>query len=93
MSAFDDRYQALRGRFVRRCAEDLPVLEAALDGRVDGETLRQTVHRLSGAAGTFGYAELSRLAGLVDDQLVAGAEPSPDQLTSLVEAVRVLTLA
>lgn len=93
MSGFDERYEALRARFVARCAEDLPVLEQALEGMADGETLRHTVHRLSGAAGTFGYKELSRLAGAIDDRMVEGAPPSSAELTELVEAVRVLVRA
>ncbi len=93
MSGFDDRYEALRVRFVARCSEDLPVLEAALAGEADAETLRRTVHRLSGAAGTFGYNELSHLAGVVDDRLVEDSQPSEAELTELVETVRVLTRA
>ena len=93
MTGFDERYEALRARFVARCSEDLPVLESALAGGCDAETLRRTVHRLSGAAGTFGYAELSRLAGVVDDRLVEETQPSKAELTALVETVRVLTRA
>ncbi len=91
MSEFDDRYQALRRRFVERCREDLAVLEAATDGAVEAEALRATVHRLSGAAGTFGYPELSRLAGVVDDELILSGGTSEDPLAALVAAVRVLT--
>ena len=91
MSGFDERYDALKARFVTRCAGDLPVLERALTGSVDAATLRQTVHRLSGAAGTFGYHDLSRLAGAVDDRLVEGRKVSKADLKPLVEAVRVLT--
>lgn len=93
MSGFDERFEALRVRFVRRCAQDLPVLEVALEGAADRGRLRSTVHRLSGAAGTFGYAELSRLAGAVDDRLVVGQEAPRDDLAQLVEALRVLTRA
>lgn len=91
MSSFDERFEALRARFVRRCARDLPVLEAGLEDRADPDALRSTVHRLSGAAGTFGYAELSRLAGAVDDRLVVGEIVPRADLVQLVEAVRVLT--
>lgn len=91
MSEFDDRYQELRRRFVERCREDLVVLEAATRGAVEAHALRATVHRLSGAAGTFGYPELSRLAGEVDDALIEDGEADGAQLAALVEAVRVLT--
>ncbi len=93
MSEFDDRYQALRRRFVERCRLDLAVLEHALSGTVEAEVLRATVHRLSGAAGTFGYPDLSRLAGEVDDALIEHGRADATQLADLVRAVRVLTVA
>lgn len=91
MSEFDDRYQALRRRFIERCGEDLSVLEAAVAGTVTSDVLRATVHRLSGAAGTFGYPDLSRLAGDVDDALIERGQADAAQLSELTAAVRVLT--
>lgn len=93
MSEFDDRYQALRRRFVERCRLDLAVLEQAAAGSVEAEVLRATVHRLSGAAGTFGYPDLSRLAGEVDDALIEHGRASDEALAELTDAVRVLTRA
>lgn len=93
MTDFDARYQALRERFVERCRGDLAVLEQAQGGGVDAESLRATVHRLSGAAGTFGYPELSRLAGVVDDELILSGVADEGSLGKLVMAVRVLTQA
>lgn len=93
MSEFDDRYQALRRRFVERCRDDLAVLEAAVAGTDGADVLRATVHRLSGAAGTFGYPELSRLAGEVDDALIEDGRADAAQLSELIEAVRVLIQA
>ena len=93
MSEFDDRYQALRRRFVERCREDLAVLESAVGEEVEAEALRATVHRLSGAAGTFGYPELSRLAGEVDDALIEHGRVTDEALAELTDAVRVLTCA
>jgi HPt (histidine-containing phosphotransfer) domain-containing protein len=91
VSDFDARYQALRARFVQRCREDLPIIERAAAGEaVDPEALRMTVHRLSGAAGTFGYPELSGLAGAVDDELIERGEAGPRAIAALVEAVRAL---
>jgi HPt (histidine-containing phosphotransfer) domain-containing protein len=78
---------------VDRCVEDLAVLERAQAGGSDPETLRATVHRLAGAAGTFGYPQLSELAGVVDDRLLENLWPTPSELAALVEAVRVLTRA
>jgi len=87
------RLEALRRRFVARCEEDLAVLERALaePGAVEPGQLRFTAHRLSGAAGTFGYADLSRVAGEVDDVLVDGRMPGRDQLEALVAEVRAVT--
>lgn len=90
MTGFDARYDTLKARFVTRCASDLLVLEQALEGLADREQLRMTVHRMAGAAGTFGYHDLSRLAGAIDDRLVAGQDPDRSELVALVEAVRVL---
>jgi len=93
VSAFDARFETLKARFVDRCASDLPLIERALQGSVDREVLRLTVHRMAGAAGTFGYAELSRLAGAVDDQLVEGGDVGAAELARLTEAVRDLVRA
>lgn len=81
----------MRVRFAARCAEDLAILQQAQAGNSDPETLRATVHRLAGAAGTFGYPQLSILAGVVDDRLVENLWPTPAELDALTEAVRALT--
>ena len=91
MSDFDARFEALRRRFVERCSGDLAVLEKAQSEGVEAEVLRAAVHRLSGAAGTFGYPELSRLAGAVDDQLIVSGRAPEAMVQELTAAVRVLT--
>jgi HPt (histidine-containing phosphotransfer) domain-containing protein len=81
---FDERYRALRRRFLDRCQEDLEVIRHERDP----SRLRPVVHRLAGAAGTFGFTELSAEAGEVDDTLVEGQTPAPeaiDRLTSQIE--------
>ena len=80
MSGFDERYDQLKQRFVERSRQDLVVIRAERDAA----KLRPVVHRLSGAAGTFGYHELSRLAGQVDDVLVEGGAPSEAELARLI---------
>ena len=88
MSDFDARYQALQQRFVERSTGDLPALAAAAnDPATPPEAIRMLVHRMSGAAGTFGYHDLSKLAGEVDDQLMAGVL-DPAALRRLIEAVK-----
>lgn len=90
MSEIEDRYQALRRRFIERCRQDLAVLEAALARDVADPALRATVHRLSGAAGTFGFPELSRIAGAMDDALIEHGRTEPAELARLIDAVRAL---
>lgn len=87
MSELEDRFEALKRRFAARCAEDLPVIERALaePGSVTAEELRFVVHRMSGAAGTFGFAELSAAAGEADDLLVADEPVPPDVLGRVAE--------
>ena len=74
------KFAALRERFLVRSAGDLKEIEAALanPGAVDHATLRAIVHRLSGAAGAFGFAALSEVAGAADDALMGlGGEVDP----------------
>lgn len=87
---FEARYQNLRQRFLDRCETDLPVLEAAAQEpeSVDRAELRERVHKLAGAAGTFGFPELSRIAGEADDALMAEWASFARELADLVEAVR-----
>ena len=90
MSEFDARFAALRERFLARSVGDLAIIEAALADldEADREELRRTVHRLAGAAGTFGYAELSRLAGEADDALMVDMADVSGELTRVVESLR-----
>ncbi|MBS0294788.1 MAG: Hpt domain-containing protein [Proteobacteria bacterium] len=89
-AAFDERLQALKQRFLARSAGDLQVIARALadPASVGRDDLRQVVHRLAGAAGTFGYAELSRIAGEADDALVLNQADVGAELTQLVEALK-----
>lgn len=82
MSSFDENesFRALRGRFLDRCRGDLEVIRSERDP----ERLRAVVHRLSGAAGTFGFKELSTEAGEVDDLLVEGKTPSAEVMDGLI---------
>lgn len=65
-----DRMAALRARFLARAAEDLMRLRGP-DALADAE-LGARVHQLAGAAGVFGFPELSRLAAIVDHGLHRG---------------------
>lgn len=90
MTDFDARYRDLQRRFVARCLSDLPLLEQAAQGLepVHPETLRLAVHRMAGGAGTFGYHDLSRLAGEVDDHLLESPKPPAERLRALIAMIR-----
>ena len=83
MSSFDENYERLKQRFIERSRQDLAVICVERDPA----KLRPVVHRLSGAAGTFGYHELSRVAGEVDDVLVEGGAPSDAELARLIAEI------
>lgn len=80
-----DPLEALRHRFRRRCLDDLHTLRGALadPARAPDSTFATAMHRLSGAAGSFGYRELSRLAAVVDDELAQARTPTPANLERL----------
>ena len=75
----NDPLASLRTRFLDRTREDLAQLRA-------GAEPRPLVHRLAGTAGMLGFAELGRLAAVVDDQLLAGAA-EPDDWAALLAAM------
>jgi HPt (histidine-containing phosphotransfer) domain-containing protein len=82
-----DPLAQLKSRFIARSTDDLAGLRAHLDGaRLDAATLRFTVHRLSGAAGTFGYAKVSQAAGQAEDDLLDQPENADASLRKLVES-------
>ena len=76
----------LRARFLARVQEDLARMTAALDGleagrRTAGEVhaeLRGRLHRLAGAAGSFGWPEIGTLAGTLEQELGAAPDPGAD---------------
>jgi CheY-like chemotaxis protein len=69
--AQDPEFADVLGEFVSR----LP-LRAAEFGRLaqmgTSKTMAEAAHKLRGAAGTYGLAEISTAAGVVEDQLIAG---------------------
>jgi HPt (histidine-containing phosphotransfer) domain-containing protein len=83
LSDLDEKFELLRQRFLARCRQDLEAIRAERDPA----RLRLVVHRLSGAAGTFGYPDLSALAGEVDDVLVEGGRPTPEIIAQLVSEI------
>jgi HPt (histidine-containing phosphotransfer) domain-containing protein len=91
MSEFDERFAALRERFLVRTREDMAAIEkAAATQDPDRDALRRVVHRLAGAAGTFGFATLSRIAGEADDALVVEQPDIADELERLIAELRLV---
>ncbi|HZL00855.1 MAG TPA: Hpt domain-containing protein [Caulobacteraceae bacterium] len=78
----------LRARFVARAADDLAALRRHLDGeQLASETLRFLVHRLAGAAGTFGYRDVGEAAGSAEDDLLASSSSLRASLNRLAGAL------
>ncbi|HEX8579845.1 MAG TPA: Hpt domain-containing protein [Allosphingosinicella sp.] len=90
MSAADPM-AALKIRFRARLAEERVLLRDAAEAG-DAAALRSICHRIAGAGGMFGYAELSALACRVEEEIDAGAEgpalaASTARLTGLIDEV------
>ncbi|HEY0926285.1 Hpt domain-containing protein [Brevundimonas sp.] len=83
-----DVLAALRTRFRERCAGDVSRLQDLL-ARDDlgAAELRSLVHSLSGAAGTFGFPEISLAAGVADDAFARGGAPSRAEIDQLIRTM------
>jgi HPt (histidine-containing phosphotransfer) domain-containing protein len=67
----DDIMQSLRLRFCSRLTEDIGALEAAAEAG-DGAAIRAICHRMAGAGGMFGFADLSAAASEAEEAVDAG---------------------
>ena len=91
MSERDSAMAGLEQRFIARCADDLPFLEANLAGTIKDENGVQLVaHKMAGSAGLFGHAALGELATQLDDELAAKSLGPSTTLSQLVAALRTL---
>jgi HPt (histidine-containing phosphotransfer) domain-containing protein len=91
MSEFEATMEALKQRFIARCAEDLVQLQAYQDGaQSNAEALRAIVHRMAGSAGIFGFANVSALAATLDSRLTDAGDATmlPELVASLEPLVR-----
>lgn len=82
-----DPLELLRGQFIERCRTDLDRLAMLEPGHPD---IGMIAHRLAGAAGSFGYPEISEAAAVVDDRVRYGPTPSADEIRTLRRALRVI---
>ena len=71
----DPRFAELIEKFRRRALGEAEQLGQALAAG-DRERVRFLAHSLAGAAGTFGFTELSELARPLDEAAAAGADPA-----------------
>ncbi|PBB31200.1 histidine phosphotransferase [Mesorhizobium sp. WSM3868] len=70
-----DPFAPLRERFLTRCASQLAQLQAAREATpVPGSDVTKLAHSLAGAAGTFGFAEISVRASALETLLIEQAE-------------------
>lgn len=79
-----DPLEQLRAQFVERCRRDLVQLT---ESRADDAAFAGLVHRLAGAAGSFGFPELSAAAGVVDVRIRNGQSASSSEFRALIEAL------
>ena len=69
-----DPLEALRAQFIDRCRDDRQRLAAP---EADDAERAMIIHRLAGAAGAFGYPELSAVAADLDVRIRSGADVFP----------------
>jgi len=71
-----DPFAPLRQRFLARCADQLAELRAAREGAPlpGNDPLIRLAHSLAGAAGTFGFPEISVRASALETLLVEQAD-------------------
>ena len=76
--------EALRAQFIDRCRTDLARLEALPE---DDDEVTSIVHRLAGAAGSFGFPQVSRIAAEIDLLTSNGIHPSRRRLEDLKASI------
>lgn len=85
MTDVGEALERLRERFVARAAADLGDLRRwRSDPVAHQKDLLSLLHRLAGAAGTFGFHRLSEVAAKAEDALVTDA---PDRLATIAAVV------
>lgn len=79
-----DPLEHLRALFIERCRTDLEQLGAL---EPDHPDIGVIAHRLAGAAGSFGYPEISEAAAVVDDRVRSGPKPTPEEVSEMRRAM------
>ena len=85
----DPSVQVLLNRFIARLPERIKAMRTFMD-EADMEKLRQTVHQLKGAAGGYGYPQLTEQATRAEQKLASGdvIEAVRGEIESLIALVR-----
>ncbi|WP_426039653.1 Hpt domain-containing protein [Brevundimonas sp. DC300-4] len=80
---------ALKARFAARCEADKASLQAIVDsGDVSTPELQSLTHKLSGAAGTFGFPSIGNAAAEIDNAISDGRTPSLNDVLGLIGAMQ-----
>lgn len=78
---------SLQARFIARCQDDLQTLSAP---EVEPSVARAIIHRLAGAAATFGFPEVGQAALRADQRFSAGAMPTQHDIAAIVAALQTI---
>lgn len=77
-----DAFEVLRARFLERCRADLQRLRSG----PSNEELAFTIHRLAGAAGSFGFPGIGAIAAQLDATTSRGS-PARADIEALLSAL------
>jgi HPt (histidine-containing phosphotransfer) domain-containing protein len=84
-----DLLAGLRVRFLNRCVGDLAHIVRLLDDdALASDEMQTLVHNLAGAAGTFGFPDISEAAADCDDDFARGQAPDRAKAERLAAAIR-----
>jgi HPt (histidine-containing phosphotransfer) domain-containing protein len=86
-----DVLAGLRARFLERCTADVRRLDALAErGDLAAPEMRDLVHSLAGAAGTFGFPHVSEAAGVCDAAFADGGVPDAAAVDRLRYSLRAI---
>lgn len=85
-----DPLAPLRARFAGKAGEEAAVLKGYGSGDLTATEAEHIVHGLAGAAGLFGFSELSSLARGIDERFAAGQPPTSSELQPLIDVLETL---
>ena len=75
----------LAARFRARCLEDAAFLRRWHRGEAPDGEARSRLHKLAGAGGSFGFAQVSEKAAALEEVLACGGEPDPATIDILLD--------